>query len=140
VSGAVPVEIIAGAILLRAGAVLLGRRSPRKRAYPDCWDVLGGHVEAGETPAEAVAREVMEEAGVAPSGIEAVGRYRVDGSYGSFDFHVFLVRDWDGGEPSIRGEEHTELRWFPLAEAARLPDLAVPEYKQLFSTIGRREG
>jgi 8-oxo-dGTP diphosphatase len=31
--------------------------------YPGRWDVLGGHVEAGELPAECIARELHEEIG-----------------------------------------------------------------------------
>lgn len=37
-----------GVILLKDGALLLGRRA-QHRSYPDCWDLIGGHVEPGET-------------------------------------------------------------------------------------------
>src|SRR3954470_9641541 len=29
--------------------------------YPNCWDIPGGRVEAGESPAECIAREMREE-------------------------------------------------------------------------------
>jgi len=29
--------------------------------FPDCWDLIGGHVEEGETPEEALIREIKEE-------------------------------------------------------------------------------
>ncbi len=32
--------------------------------FPDCWDLIGGHVEEGETPEEALIREVKEELGI----------------------------------------------------------------------------
>jgi 8-oxo-dGTP diphosphatase len=32
--------------------------------FPDHWDLIGGHVEEGETPEEALVREVMEELGI----------------------------------------------------------------------------
>jgi len=33
--------------------------------FPDHWDLIGGHVEAGETPEQALVRETKEEIGVA---------------------------------------------------------------------------
>ena len=35
-----------------------------KIPFPNHWDFFGGHVEAGETPAQAMVREVKEELGV----------------------------------------------------------------------------
>jgi 8-oxo-dGTP diphosphatase len=55
---------VACAALVRGGRVLLGHRSPGRRWYPDVWDLPGGHVDDGETPACALAREVREELGV----------------------------------------------------------------------------
>ncbi len=55
------------AILLRDGLILLGKRSPHRKAYPNCWDVIGGRVEQGETIDAALHRELGEEIGIAPS-------------------------------------------------------------------------
>jgi 8-oxo-dGTP pyrophosphatase MutT (NUDIX family) len=54
-----------GALLVdRQGRVLLGLRSPHKKAWPDHWDSIGGKVEAGEAPEQAMIREVKEEVAV----------------------------------------------------------------------------
>jgi 8-oxo-dGTP pyrophosphatase MutT (NUDIX family) len=51
--------------LLRDGdRVLLCHRSPGRRWYPDVWDLPGGHVEPGELPGDALARELREEVGI----------------------------------------------------------------------------
>ena len=55
---------IAVAVLVRNGLVLLVHRHPLREWYPDCWDLVGGHVEKGESPGEAVIRECFEELGV----------------------------------------------------------------------------
>ena len=49
---------LVGALIVRDGMLLLGRRSSAKAACPDTWDVIGGHVEAGETFEDALLREV----------------------------------------------------------------------------------
>ena len=51
-------------LMRRGGRALLVHRAPGRRWYPDCWDLPGGHVEDGETQAEALRRELGEELGV----------------------------------------------------------------------------
>ncbi len=38
--------------------------------YPDCWGCFGGGTDSGETPAQAVEREIREEIGFVPDDIE----------------------------------------------------------------------
>lgn len=51
--------------------VYVHRRSASRRLLPGTWDVVGGHVEAGETPQQALAREIAEETGWRLRRIEA---------------------------------------------------------------------
>jgi RimJ/RimL family protein N-acetyltransferase len=48
------------------------RRTPGRRVLPGIWDVIGGHLEPGETPEQALARELQEETGWRLRRIEAV--------------------------------------------------------------------
>lgn len=41
--------------------MLLVHRHPSRRRYPGRWDLVGGHVESGELPHQAVSRECVEE-------------------------------------------------------------------------------
>ena len=125
------------AILVREGRVLLGRRAPHRKRAPDCWDIIGGAVEAGETPDRALIREVQEEIAVVPTRFERVallGEPEPD-LYGEGTYHIYRVGEWSGGEPTMRGGEHVDLRWFTPEETRAIPDLAWDEYRRLFRAI-----
>ena len=42
----------------------MARRSGDRKFYPGVWDIIGGHCEGGEAPADALVRELEEEIGV----------------------------------------------------------------------------
>ena len=124
------------ALFVRDGRVLLGRRSPTKRFYPDVWDLIGGHARPGETPEAALLREVEEEIGSIPtefSLFETVPEPYPDAN-GPGVYHVFLVRGWAGPEPFLRNAEHVELGWFTPSEAREL-NLADPASLECFARV-----
>ena len=57
--------VIGGFIKNLDGKILVQKRGPNRRLFPNCWDVsFGGHVEPGETIYEAMKRELFEETGL----------------------------------------------------------------------------
>jgi len=130
------VEEYACAILLDGNRLLLGRRSAHRRAYAGCWDVIGGRVEPGEALHAALARELEEELGIAPTQYRPLVALRDTTQRGEATYHFFTVTAWRGGAPAIRDDEHSELGWFTVDEACALDGLAIEEYRMLFRTLG----
>src|SRR4030095_14108385 len=59
-------RLVAGVYALRDGHILMLERASGMMV--GFWSVPGGHVDPGETPQEAAARELFEEAGLTPTG------------------------------------------------------------------------
>lgn len=112
------------AVLCRdpAGRVYVHRRTDDKAIYPGMYDMfLGGMVGAGETYAEAAARELAEELGVVGPVPRFLLKYRYHGAENPSWSEVFEVT-WDG---PVR-PQRSEIAWGAfLAEdelLARLDD------------------
>ena len=79
--------------------------------YPDCWDILGGHVEIGETPEECIVREMQEEIGVDIGTPELFRIYKMNDR----TEHVYWqVADFNIDD--IQLNEGQALRWFTEKE------------------------
>lgn len=107
------------AVIDRAGRILLIRRADNGR-----WAMPGGALEVGETPAEGVLREVLEETGVACEALALIGVFdaRLQGLASPHHIYLvnFLCRPLDGveaGSPS-HANEVLDVAWF---DAAGLP-------------------
>ena len=100
----------------RGGKYLLCRR-PMHKARGGRWEFPGGKLEAGESPQEALTRELREELGMEILAGETVAR--VDYAYPELTVRLFLVRAKIlEGEPRLL--EQTELLWASPAEALEL--------------------
>ncbi len=58
--------------------VLLMKRSPQRRVFPNAYNGLGGHVERDETPIAGAIREIKEEAGIDVEAIFLCGIHLID--------------------------------------------------------------
>jgi 8-oxo-dGTP diphosphatase len=99
-----------GALLLREGRILLGRRAPDRRWLPDAWDLFGGHIEPGESPDQALQRELAEELGIRPLAWDWL-----DTLVGAdWRLRIALVRSWEGEPHNRQPAEHAQIQWCPL--------------------------
>jgi 8-oxo-dGTP diphosphatase len=133
-------RVCVGGVLIRVGdygrdasaLVLLGRRAANREFYPDVWDMLGGHLEPGETSEQALVRELREEIGVTPTAWAPLGGFResLPGGNGSIVLHLYAVTSWNGAPRNLSTEEHSEVSWFSVDDACRLK-LAHPSYPEI---------
>lgn len=101
-------------ILKRDNEILLGMK---KRGFGEGkYNGIGGKIEKGETPEEAMIRETQEEISVTPTEYEKVGIIEFDEYYKDCKenvvFHLYLVNKWNG-KPS----ESDEMKpiWFDIS-------------------------
>ena len=114
------------AALLRSGEqLLLCHRTPDRANYPNVWDLPGGHVEEGETPARALSRELAEELGIDVQVREDQHwtTLRAEG----IELEIFVVDEWTGVPQNLAPDEHDDIRWVTSGEVSLL-ELAHPSY------------
>jgi 8-oxo-dGTP pyrophosphatase MutT (NUDIX family) len=115
-------EFSAGGVVVRDGEVIT--IVPVKRAA-DGRRVLGlpkGHLDGDETPEQAAAREVAEEAGVEVELIDLLGdvEYRYERRGRTVNKIVrFFLFEYRSGDLADHDHEIEEARWMPFAQAAR---------------------
>jgi 8-oxo-dGTP diphosphatase len=118
-------RFVAAALIVRDGEVLIGQRRP-DQPMASMWEFPGGKIEAGESPQQALARELSEELGIRASIGPPVTRIRHNYRHGgAVDLQFFAVREFVG---EIVNHIYQQIRW------VRLQDL--PEYDFLAADRG----
>ncbi|MET0249216.1 MAG: (deoxy)nucleoside triphosphate pyrophosphohydrolase [Sphingobium sp.] len=116
-----PLLVVAAALIDADGRVLLQRR-PEGRPMAGLWEFPGGKVEPGETPEQALIRELHEELGVRTHASCLAPATFASAPVG--DRHMLLMlyvcRKWEGA-PEAR--HATALQW---ARPAQMFSLSMP--------------
>lgn len=128
---------VAVAAIVRDGRVLLGHRHPLRRWYPDCWDLIGGHLEPGESAEDAIVRECREELGIVISDPRHI---EVPFDTQNSVMHGFLVTCWRGQPVNVAPDEHDALAWFSPGDldALQLADHAYSTWLPSLMTSASR--
>ena len=113
---------VSAAVILRndGNQYLLAQRPPGK-AYAGYWEFPGGKVEAGESFADALVRELQEELGITVTAMTPwVTRHFVY-PHARVEIRFFRVTAW---EETLHPREHTNTAWLETRWMARGRDLA----------------
>jgi 8-oxo-dGTP diphosphatase len=113
-------HVAAGILRNAAGQVLITERLC-DGPFNGLWEFPGGKIDAQETSAAALRRELREELGIEVTSAEPFMSLSHEYADRTVDLEFFLVNDWDG-DPD--GREGQGLRWVNVAqldEAELLP-------------------
>ncbi len=114
-------RFVAAALIVRDNEVLIGQRRPNQ-PMALLWEFPGGKIEAGESPQQALARELQEELGiqaaVGPKVIHIRHNYRHGGAV---DLQFFAVREFEG---EIQNQIYEQIRWVKLTDLTSYDFLA----------------
>ncbi|MDQ3640399.1 MAG: NUDIX domain-containing protein [Actinomycetota bacterium] len=111
---------VVGAVIVDdAQRALVLRRSPSARYLPGLWDIVGGHVEVGESLLQALRREVTEETGWKVLGEPSLvfvcdWQLAPDQPRRELDFVVSVAGDL--ASPRLSPTEHVHHRWITRQE------------------------
>jgi len=118
----------------RDGTYLILKRN--EEPFAGEWDLPGGFVEMGESPADAVVREVAEETGLRVAPTEIIGAFT--SAYGDTGRHTvdiaYLCRI-EAGDFELDRVEKSDAAWVALGE---MPELAFAGERQALEALRSR--
>jgi 8-oxo-dGTP diphosphatase len=127
------IHVVAGILHDRQGRILLTQRPPGKH-LAGLWEFPGGKCEPGESPQDALRRELHEEIGIDVSAMRRIISFPWNYAEKSIFLDVYDIADFSG---IPHGRERQEIRWehpddlpnipmppadVPIIAALRLPD------------------
>ncbi|MGA3046874.1 MAG: (deoxy)nucleoside triphosphate pyrophosphohydrolase [Terracidiphilus sp.] len=106
-------RFVAAALIVREGQVLIGQRRPDQPMALQ-WEFPGGKIEAGESPEQALARELDEELGIQATIGPRVTRIRHNYRHGgAVDLQFFAVHEFTG---EMQNRIYHDVRWTKLED------------------------
>lgn len=127
------IPVVAG-FLKKEGRILVGQR-PENNSLAGLWEFPGGKIELGETPEEALARELSEELGIEAD----IGELKLSVTHSYNDVGIVIlfyeVLYWKG-EP--KAKHHLMLEWIYPEELKdrSIPDANKKVLEKIFKVLG----
>mgnify|MGYP000918244178 FL=1 len=117
-----PILLVAAAALVDTDNRVLLSKRPEGKSLAGLWEFPGGKVDAGETPEQALRRELKEELDIEVCETCLAPFTFASHTYNAFHLlmPLYLCRNWEG---EIAPQEGQEGAWVP---ARRLADYPMP--------------
>jgi 8-oxo-dGTP diphosphatase len=115
------VRYVVAALILRQGKVLICQRRPGQPMEMQ-WEFPGGKIEPGETPEQALRRELQEELGIdAVIGLNVATVRHNYRNGGAVHLQFFTVREFQG---ALENKIFNDVRWSSLQDLPQYDFLA----------------
>ena len=104
------IMLVAACALVDADRRVLIAQRPAGKMFPLLWEFPGGKLEEGETPEQALIRELYEELGISTQSACLSPLAFVSHTYESFHLlmPLYVCRKWQGTPQPL---EHVALKW-----------------------------
>ncbi len=111
------IHVVVGVVFNSAGQVLVALR-PAHKHMGGLWEFPGGKIETGETPEEALKRELFEEVGIEVQQAYPLLKYDYDYPQQTVSLDVWQVNQFAG---EAQGREGQQINWISPKDLLNLP-------------------
>jgi len=101
--------------VIHGSDVLLMKRAPNRRIFPNQYNGLGGHLERDETPYDGAIREVKEESGLDVDSLTLRGIHHIDSGEDTGIILFTFTATTTQRDLTVSSPEGT-LHWIPIAQ------------------------
>ncbi|NJL54633.1 NUDIX domain-containing protein [bacterium] len=105
--------------ILNGDDVLLMKRSPHRRVFPNQYNGVGGHIERDEDPFSGAIREIREETGLSVHDVRLRAVYNIDARQAT-GILLFVFTAHSDSRTTIADEREGTLHWVPRGEVMKL--------------------
>lgn len=103
--------------VLNGSDVLLMKRAPHKRVFPNQYNGVGGHIERDEDPFTSAKREILEETGLTVDDLQLRAVYNIDA--GADTGIVLFVFTAESTSREVIANEEGMLHWIPQSDVTQ---------------------
>lgn len=98
--------------VLNGDDVLLMKRSPQRRVFPNQYNGVGGHIERDEEPLNGAVREIKEETGLDVYDVRLRAIYNIDAGQAT-GIVLFVFSAWSDSRAAVADPREGTLHWIP---------------------------